>query len=314
MAYKTTYPWVTSASQSAHAFKARSPYGHAVFTRGRYRQTVTSTHSPAADPRDHAVAIESALLDDRRAVVLDGVHNFRDLGGYPADGGTTRWGLVYRADGLGRLTPEDVAVLRDRGLGTVIDLRTDAELAERGRFPVDLHDVTFHHLPVLDRTWQATDVPDVENAHDFLMWAYRDMLRVGAPKIADALHIIADPEVTPVVFHCAAGKDRTGLVAAMLLAVLGVPDDYIAADYGRTEEGMRKMRAAWAKFAAEQGDAERARLSSAPAFYFESPPAVMAELLGELRAQFGSVVDYVRSLGVTDDEIAALRRRLIEPA
>ena len=73
-----------------------------------------------------------------------------------------------------------------------------------------------------------------------------------------------------------------------------------------------------ARFAASSGiwspASSEARLSSAPAYYFESPPEVMAELLGELRAEFGSVIDYVRSLGVTDDEIAALRRRLIEPA
>jgi protein-tyrosine phosphatase len=277
-----------------------------------------------APPQSHAfepddvVAIEAALLDDRRAVVLDGVHNFRDLGGYPTatsmGAGRTRWGLVYRADGLGRLTPDDVEVLRQRGLGTVIDLRTDAELADRGRFPVELHAVTFHHLPVLDQTWQARDVPDVQDAHEFLMWAYRDMLRVGSGKIAGALHIIADPNVTPVVFHCAAGKDRTGLVAAMLLAVLGVPDDYVAADYGRTAEGMRKMRAAWSKWAADQGGDEKNRLTDAPAYYFESPPAVMSELLTDLRTQYGSVVDYVRSLGVNDAEIAALRERLIEPA
>src|SRR5689334_12696230 len=78
-------------------------------------------------PQGRELAIEAALIDDRRVVVLDGVHNFRDLGGYPAAGGTTRWELVYRADGLGRLTAEDVEVLRARGLGTVIDLRTDRE-------------------------------------------------------------------------------------------------------------------------------------------------------------------------------------------
>ena len=270
----------------------------------------------AADPTASAdpIEIELAVTDGRRAVQLGGVHNFRDLGGYPAVGGTTRWGLVYRADGLGRLTPDDVAVLRTRGLGAVIDLRTDAELAERGRYPVEQHPVSFHHLPVLDQTWQAENVPDIDNAHDFLLWAYRDMLRVGSGKIADALRIIASPDMTPVVFHCAAGKDRTGLVAAMLLAVLGVPDDFIAADYGRTAEGMRRMRAAWAKWADEQGEEEKTRMENSPAYYFESPPAVMSVLLAELRAQHGSIVDYLHSLGVTTAHVDSLRTRLIEPA
>ncbi|MCU1394711.1 MAG: putative protein-tyrosine phosphatase [Ilumatobacteraceae bacterium] len=287
-------------------FAGRSPPDHLPFTRSRYGLAVTST----TDSRD----IDAVLNDDRRIVALDGVHNFRDLGGYPAHGGTTRWGLVYRADGLGRLTADDVALLEQRGLGTVIDLRTDHELAERGRYPVEQHAVTFHHLPVLDQTWQAEDVPDVENAHDFLIWAYRDMLRAGSDKIAKALLLIADPSMTPVVFHCAAGKDRTGLVAAMLLAVLGVPDEYIAADYGKTADGMVKMRAGWAKYAAEQGDEERAKMDSAPAYYFECPPEVMTALLIELRETHGSLVDYVRSLGITDAHIDALRTRLIEPA
>src|SRR4051794_17849913 len=94
-----------------------------------------------------ALDVQSILEDPRRRVVLDGVHNFRDLGGYPADGGTTRWGSVYRADGLQRLTSADVAVLRERGLSIVIDLRTDDEITRRGRFPVDQHLVAFHHLP-----------------------------------------------------------------------------------------------------------------------------------------------------------------------
>jgi protein-tyrosine phosphatase len=275
--------------------------------------TVVGVDAHALDT-DRELAIEAALIDDRRAVVLDGVHNFRDLGGYPAAGGTTRWELVYRADGLGRLTPEDVEALKARGLGTVIDLRTDRELAERGRYPVDLHSVTFHHLPVLDQTWSAENMPEVDNAHEFLMWAYRDMLKVGADKIAGAIRVIAEPDATPVVFHCAAGKDRTGLVAALLLACLGVPDDFIAADYGKTVDGMRTMRAAWAKWAAEQGEEERARVGQSPAYYFECPPAVMAELLAELRRDHGSVIDFVSTLGITDAEIDALRGRLIEPA
>jgi len=253
------------------------------------------------------------LADERRLVSLDGVHNFRDLGGYPADGGITRWGLVYRADGLHRLTGNDVAVLRERGLGMVIDLRTDTELSERGRFPVDQHEVAFHHLPVVDRTWTPGEVPVFGNAHDFLMWAYHDMLRVGADKLGAGLGIIAAAGDTPLVFHCAAGKDRTGLVAALLLSVLGVPNEYIAADYGKTAEGMVRMRAAWAKWAAEQGREQVAQLNQDRAHYFESPAPVMAQLLDELAAVHGSVTDFVRSLGVTDDSIAALRQRLIEP-
>jgi len=261
-------------------------------------------------------AVAAAVSDGQRMVALDGVHNFRDLGGYPTvvgGGGTTRWGLVYRADGLQRLTPADVAVLRERGLGMVIDLRTESELADRGRFPVDLHQVQFHHLPVVDRTWIPGEVPEFDNAHEFLMWAYRDMLAVGASKLAAGLNIIAAAENTPLVFHCAAGKDRTGLLAALLLSTLDVPAEYIAADYGKTAEAMVRMRAAWAAWAAEQGPEQVEQLNEDRTHYFESPAPVMAELLTELANTHGSVVDYVQSLGVTDASIEALRIRLIEP-
>ncbi len=267
----------------------------------------------ADDSADNATDLEAVLADGRRLVSLDGVHNFRDLGGYPAAGGITRWGLVYRADGLHRLTSNDVAALRDRGLGIVIDLRTETELAKRGRFPVGQHAVAFHHLPLIDRTWMPGEVPVFDTAHEFLMWAYRDMLRVGADKLAAALDIIASAGDTPLVFHCAAGKDRTGLLAALLLSVLGVPNEFIAADYGKTAEGMVRMRAAWAEWAASQGPKQVEQLDGDRAHYFESPAPVMADLLDELAADHGSVTRYVSSLGVSAASIAALRERLINP-
>ena len=89
-----------------------------------------------------------------RSVTLTGVFNFRDLGGYAtADGRTTRWRTLFRADGLDRLTPADVEVLRPYGLRTVVDLRMAHELEERGRFPIDAYPVTFHNISVLDQTW-----------------------------------------------------------------------------------------------------------------------------------------------------------------
>jgi protein-tyrosine phosphatase len=260
-------------------------------------------------------AVQRVLDDPRRKVALDGVHNFRDLGGYPALGGTTRWGLVYRADGLQRLTPTDIVALRERGLAAVIDLRTETEISQRGRFPVDQHEVAFHHLPVLDRTWLPGDVPDFDNAHDFLMWAYTDMIRVGADKLALALRLIAEADVTPVVFHCAAGKDRTGLLAALLLSLLGVPAEYIAADYGKTEEGMQRLLESWKAWARDHPEeVDRERGEKPPAFYLASPPEVMRDFLVELADEYGSVLEFVHGLGVTHDHVAALRRTLIEPA
>ena len=97
------------------------------------------------------------------------------------------WRTLYRADGLYRLTPADVVALEPLGLHTVIDLRSAPELDERGRFPVDAHPVVFHHLPIVDKTWAQGDAPEYDRDEDFLIWAYQDMLAVGAPRFAEGL-------------------------------------------------------------------------------------------------------------------------------
>src|SRR5689334_2931769 len=102
----------------------------------------------------------SDTIAPRRRLELEQVFNFRDLGGYrTVDGPQLRWGRVFRADGLHRLTESDLEAVRRLGLRTVIDLRTPAELAERGTFPVDAHPVDFHHLPIIDVVWDPDDLP-----------------------------------------------------------------------------------------------------------------------------------------------------------
>ena len=119
-----------------------------------------------------------------RLVVLDAVHNFRDLGGYPtADGRVTRWRRLYRADGLQRLAGADLEVIRARGLRTVVDLRRPEEIAERGMFPVADHPVELHHLSVLDVLWAEAETAHFGDDREFLVWAYREMLHVGRDRL-----------------------------------------------------------------------------------------------------------------------------------
>jgi protein-tyrosine phosphatase len=248
-------------------------------------------------------------VDSDRLVALERVHNFRDLGGYPtADGQSVRWGVLYRSDSLGRLRAEDVELLRPLGLRTVIDLRTSDELATRGRFPVDEHPVTFHHLPILDATWGV----DRAGAHDddsatFLFDAYADMLAVGADRIASAVRVLALPGALPAVFHCAAGKDRTGILAALVLAAIGVPREHVLADYDLTNAAIARLRA-WAS-ASEPTLA--AAISAAPANYMVADPRAIDRMLGVLEAEHGSVREYLRTLGVTLLELDSLRDALV---
>ncbi|HZX54312.1 MAG TPA: tyrosine-protein phosphatase [Ilumatobacteraceae bacterium] len=243
-----------------------------------------------------------------RLVPLEAVHNFRDLGGYPtADGRTTRWRVLFRADGLYRLTPADVVALAPLGLHTVIDLRSDPELDERGRFPVDAHPVVFHHLPVVDKTWSPEQRPNFDRDEDFLIWAYGEMLEIGAPRFAKAFELLAEPDSLPAVFHCAAGKDRTGLLAALLLGSLGVSHDDIVDDYSLTAAGMDRFRA-WAEHALPEWTA---RMATMPPAFTMALPEAMRHILDTLTAEHGSIRAYVNSIGVSDATLDTLESVLL---
>jgi protein-tyrosine phosphatase len=250
-------------------------------------------------------------IDLDRLVTFESVHNFRDLGGYPTtDGRRTRWGRLFRADGLQRLTAADLEVLRPLGLRTVIDLRTVRELEERGSFPLDLHPADFHHLPVIDVTWARDEAHQGRNPVEFLASQYGAMLAEGEPRLADAFRVLATPDALPAVFHCAAGKDRTGLLAALVLSALGVPDELVAEDYGLSRAAMERTLA-WAD---RQAAEVRARWEQVPSIHLAAEPEAMRRVLAELHARHGSVRAYVRSIGVGDAVLERLDDALLEDA
>ena len=258
--------------------------------------------------RMSSINLTALIDDDRRVAPLFAVHNFRDLGGYPtADGRETRWRTLFRADGLYRLTTEDAQTVIDLGVRTVIDLRTDNELRTRGTFPVDKHDVAFHHLPIIDVTWGETETPEFDDDADFLVWAYREMLAEASPRFADAITLLAQESVLPAVFHCAAGKDRTGILAALILGALGVDSSIIAADYGLTRQATQRLLV-WAR----EHNPELADLySNMPARFIAADPRAMQVILADITAEHSSVYDFVRAIGVTDESIAALSRTVL---
>lgn len=248
--------------------------------------------------RDRSPQLAS-VDEPRRLVELDAVHNFRDLGGYEiADGRTIGWGRLFRADGLYRLTDADVDIIDAIGVRTVVDLRSAVELDQHGHFPFDRLPVSFHHLPILDATWQLEDMPTVPDTEqgsiDFLTWAYDDMLTSGADRFARAFHLMAVPGAIPAVFHCAAGKDRTGILAALILGGLGVDHEVIVADYALTAAAMVRMRA-WV----EANNPEVAgRMGETPAFMLAAHPTAMRNTIESLVADHGSIRTYLSSIGV----------------
>jgi protein-tyrosine phosphatase len=245
-----------------------------------------------------------------RLVRFDALFNVRDLGGYrTADGGLTRWRTLFRADGLNRAEGDDLARLSAMGLRTVIDLRTPDEAVERGRFPVEHLPVTYHHFPVLQQTWESVAIDPGTDGSAFLASRYLEMLDEGAGAIADVLQVLAEPAAYPAAFHCAAGKDRTGVLAALVLGVLGVPDETIAADYGLSRAGMASM-VDWVRI--NRPEVLDTMLDQ-PGVLLEAPPRAMRALLVALRAEHGSVQGYVEAIGLDSSVTDALRTNLVEP-
>lgn len=254
--------------------------------------------------------VDETANHPRRLIGLEAVHNFRDLGGYPtADGRSTKWRTLFRADGLYRLRGEDdMSRVKQLGLRSVIDLRTEREQREQGIFPTDDIEVTFHHLSIVDVTWSDTETPVFDDEVEFLVWGYRDMLEIGAGRFADAMNVLAQSESLPAVFHCAAGKDRTGVLAALLLSSLGVDDAHICADYGLTQDAVQRS-IAWSKVHRPE---LAERYATIPKAYLAADPRAMQVILAELAQQHGSVRNYVREIGVADATIDALGNLLLE--
>ena len=254
--------------------------------------------------------VDEIVNHPSRLIGLEAVHNFRDLGGYPTAGGrTTKWRTLFRSDGLYRLRgADDMSRVRQLGLKSVIDLRTEREQREQGIFPTDDIEVTFHHLSIVDVTWSDTETPEFDDEVEFLVWGYRDMLEIGSSRFADAMHVLAQTDSLPAVFHCAAGKDRTGVLAALLLSSLGVDDAHICADYGLTQDAMQRT-IAWSKVHRPE---LAERYATIPKAYLAADPRAMQIILAELAQRHGSVRNYVREIGVADNTVDALSNLLLE--
>ena len=238
--------------------------------------------------------MQTARTRFERDVALEGCFNFRDLGGYTTL--DNRWVLphrLYRADGPHALTASDVVGLRGLGLATVIDLRTPQEVRERGCYVEHLGDVIEYHLPLIDVLPDADELPGWIDP-SVVARQYRDMLDRGQDAIVETLAILSDPSAYPTVFHCSAGKDRTGILAAVLLGVLGVPDDTIVADYVLSAAAMHRLVDFYKAAVPDAGDL-LARL--APAMV-SAHPQTMVAFLADLRRDYGSFDGYVEAIGV----------------
>ncbi len=259
----------------------------------------------------------SGYVPDLQAqlVPLRGPSNFRDLGGYPAaDGSTTRRGVAYRSDGLAQLTDDDLDVLASLGVAVVCDLRGPHEEEEAPTRAHEIPGAELRRLAVGDGAEQRVQIIHRIKAGELSSIGVDDMvafyllvLDEHAPQFGAVLAHLADPADHAVVFHCTAGKDRTGLVAALLLDVLGVPDEVIVADYVLTNEARAGRRAELRRELVGLGvDFD----AFAP--FFQATAPVLAGALAGLRARHGSVASYLTGpAGLDPDHLAALRAHLL---
>ena len=233
------------------------------------------------------------------------LHNARDLGGLPAhNGGSTRWRAFVRADGLHNLNDAGRAALYDYGVRTVIDLRMEEELRNLPNPMQSDARINFAHISLLgepgDRSWERNRglAPHRE-------WALM-MLEDAKPNFARVFRTIAAAPDGVILFHCHAGKDRTGLIADLLLALAGTPETVIVDDYDLSNERLRPLHTQLiAKF---DDPVERAKVLDGWSVHRDTAHAA----LEHVRTNFGGAHGYLSHIGLDEDTVQVVRRRMMD--
>lgn len=254
------------------------------------------------------------LVVFERLVPVEGTLNFRDLGGYAgSDGRRVRWGLVYRSDGLAQIA--DWTAFSGLGIREIFDLRIDVE-RERAAYAPPPGVITTH-LAIGGRGAEAPDLIELLRSGgeddfglDYVVRMYQTLLLEHVDVFGELLSHLAEPGRLPALFHCTAGKDRTGVAAALLLSVLGVEREVVLDDYELTNlyRSRRRIEFLRAQLEAAGVDVERVRP------YLSAPrPALEAALTG-VDLEHGDVERFLVSAGALSREtIARLREGLLEP-
>ena len=239
-----------------------------------------------------------------RRIPLEGCVNFRDLGGYPTtDGRTVKWRHLFRSDAPNTLTEADVQIITGTlGISAVIDLRNSDGVLTDGRGLLALSGIGYHHFPFLERRGIPPPT-DGEDSALRLAEVYQWMLHNSGDLMAQAFTTLAQQVNHPALFHCSAGKDRTGVLAATILDVLGVDREEIVADYLETNVAI---------------DAILARLQKMPGFVHSTREGIMApriaieKYLDVAQSEFGGSEAYLLHHGVQQSVIDGFRESMLE--
>lgn len=244
--------------------------------------------------------LDQGDLLPRRALDWSGLHNARDLGGLPAQHGVTRFGVVVRSENLDRLTSDGKQALIAYPVVNVIDIRSPAETALQPHALQTQPD--YRHLPLLDDR-AMEDVARIEAPAE----AYRYMVDERAPQIAEILKALLTTPAGSSLIHCKAGKDRTGVVVALLLDNAGVDRHHIVGDYALSDRLLQPLYRIWAR---EEGvDLEAPEQIRR----YASLPESMSDLLEHMTRKYGGTSDYLRAVGLSSAEVAGLAYLLHRP-
>ena len=230
--------------------------------------------------------------------------NFRDLGGYLTDSGrTVKWRRIFRSDSPSTLTPSDVRTITETlGIKSVVDLRSSNSILDDGRGLLALAGLAYHNYPFLER--RGIDPPTSgEQSADRLSAIYQWMLHNSGQLIAQAFTALAQNLNQPAMFHCSAGKDRTGILGATILTVLGVSREDVIADFLMTNEVI---------------DGILARIKKMPGFESSTREGIIApqpaieKLMDSTQNDLGGSEAYLLHHGVQQSVIDGLRESMLE--
>lgn len=239
----------------------------------------------------------------QREITLEGCVNFRDVGGYQADGGRVAWRRLFRSDALHELTEADVATLGELDVTTVIDLRSDFERGHDGdrQHPLATLGVNFVHAPIVNEVNGAY----LADTGLTLAQRYARIVETAGPALATALTAIAESSGASV-FHCAAGKDRSGIMSAVVLGSLGVSDEDVIADYAMTGRNLVAIDARLRNHPAYES-----AYRHVPQDAMTADAETMSGLIEDLRANHGSMAGLLREIGVPGPVLSGLRVALV---
>ena len=244
-----------------------------------------------------------------RWVNVPGAYNVRDLGGYRTKNGkTTRWRTFLRADSLHNLPESSKNKLIAYGVRTVVDLRRTHETVDAPNTLASVEGVEYLHMNIIGDTYPPGYGPpwsDRESTVEWTLNTYRVLLDRRQEVIYEALVALAGSKGHTAIFHCTAGTDRTGIIAALLLGLAGVPDNTIVEDYALSTHGLRR------RFLDEEvPEYLTGKDLNSPLIL--APPIAMERTLQHLKDEYGGVESYVKHIGLTDTQIADIQGVLSE--